>query len=129
MGILYTTHYMEEAERLCDRVGIIDEGRIIAEGTPPRARRARRASRTGSSWPPPATSGRRPSALRAIDGVREATPREGGIDLLVVEAASAPAAAARGDRDATGAAVRSVEVVEPDLEAVFLHLTGKALRD
>ena len=33
MGILYTTHYMEEAERLCDRVGIVDEGRIIAEGT------------------------------------------------------------------------------------------------
>ena len=33
MGILYTTHYMEEAERLCDRVGVIDEGRIIAEGT------------------------------------------------------------------------------------------------
>ena len=32
MGILYTTHYMEEAERLCDRVGIMDEGRIIAEG-------------------------------------------------------------------------------------------------
>ena len=33
MAILYTTHYMEEAERLCDRVGIVDEGRIIAEGT------------------------------------------------------------------------------------------------
>ena len=33
MAVLYTTHYMEEAERLCDRVGIIDEGRIIAEGT------------------------------------------------------------------------------------------------
>ena len=33
MSILYTTHYMEEAERLCDRIGIIDEGRILAEGT------------------------------------------------------------------------------------------------
>ena len=33
MSILYTTHYMEEAERLCDRIGIIDEGHILAEGT------------------------------------------------------------------------------------------------
>ena len=58
----------------------------------------------------------------------EATAHEGGLDLLVADArAILPGLleAALGD----GVAVRSVEVVEPDLEAVFLHLTGKALRD
>ena len=49
MAVLYTTHYMEEAERLCDRIGIIDRGELKAEGTRARARRARRRSTTGSS--------------------------------------------------------------------------------
>ena len=127
MGILYTTHYMEEAERLCDRVGVIDNGKIIAEGT----RRELVAlvggldkiklSATGDLAPAAA-------AARQLAGVREATPHDGGIDLLVVEARRLlPTILAIMTQD--GVSIRSVEVVEPDLEAVFLHLTGKALRD
>ncbi|MGZ6372894.1 MAG: ATP-binding cassette domain-containing protein [Candidatus Limnocylindria bacterium] len=127
MGILYTTHYMEEAERLCDRVGVIDNGKIIAEGT----RRELVAlvggldkiklSATGDLAPAAA-------AARQLTGVREATPHDGGIDLLVVEARRLlPTILAIMTQD--GVSIRSVEVVEPDLEAVFLHLTGKALRD
>jgi ABC-2 type transport system ATP-binding protein len=127
MAILYTTHYMEEAERLCDRVGIIDAGRIIAEGT----RRELvalvgeldriRLSATGDLADAAAEA-------RRIDGVRGVTIREGGVDLLVVEARRLlPQVLTAMSRD--GATIRSVEVVEPDLEAVFLHLTGKALRD
>jgi linearmycin/streptolysin S transport system ATP-binding protein len=127
MAILYTTHYMEEAERLCDRVGIIDAGRIIAEGT-----RRELVSlvgeldriRLGATGALEAAA----SEARRIEGVREVTIREGGIDLLVVEARRLlPEVLAAVSRD--GATIRSVEVVEPDLEAVFLHLTGKALRD
>ena len=127
MGILYTTHSMEEAERLCNRVGIIDQGKIIAEGT----RRELVALVGGvDKVHLVATGDTRPAAeaARAVDGVRQATPTDGEIDILVVDARSRLPQLL----DAVccqGISVKSVEVVEPDLEAVFLHLTGKALRD
>jgi ABC-2 type transport system ATP-binding protein len=127
MGILYTTHYMEEAERLCDRVGIIDEGRIIAEGT-----RRELVSLVGvKDKVTLAASGdlqAGAAAARQIEGVIEATPKDGEIDLLVLEARNLLPRVLDGVTRA-GIAIRSVEVQEPDLEAVFLHLTGKALRD
>jgi len=127
MGILYTTHYMEEAERLCDRVGIIDEGKIIAEGT----RRELVALVGGLDKVKLAATGdtaRAAEELRGVEGVHEATPHEEGVDLLVVEARRLlPELLAAVSQD--GVAIKSVEVIEPDLEAVFLHLTGKALRD
>ena len=127
MGILYTTHYMEEAERLCDRVGIIDEGRIVAAGT----RRELVALVGAVDRVALAAAGNlagAASVLAAIPGVQKATPHEGGLDLLVVEARRLlPRLLDAVSRD--GITVKSVEVVEPDLEAVFLHLTGKALRD
>jgi ABC-2 type transport system ATP-binding protein len=127
MAVLYTTHYMEEAERLCDRVGIIDEGEIKAEGT--RAELVRMVGEKDKVRL--AASGQLNAALpalRAIPGVQEATAGEEGIDLLLTEADRAlPAilAAAAG----AGISVHSVNVDEPNLEAVFLHLTGKALRE
>jgi ABC-2 type transport system ATP-binding protein len=127
MGILYTTHYMEEAERLCDRVGIIDEGKIIAEGT----RRELVSLVGGLDKVVLAATGDVAEAaaeLRKVDGVRDVTPHEDGVDLLVVEARRMlPRLLTAVSQD--GVSVRSVEVIEPDLEAVFLHLTGKALRD
>ncbi len=127
MAILYTTHYMEEAERLCDRVGIIDNGQIKAEGT-----RRELVSLIGhrdrvdlaASGPLPAAA----DALRAVPGVEEATAHEGGIGLLVGEARTILPRLLEV-ATAAGASVSGVEIVEPDLEAVFLHLTGRALRD
>ncbi|HSJ00557.1 MAG TPA: ABC transporter ATP-binding protein [Patescibacteria group bacterium] len=127
MAILYTTHYMEEAERLCDRVGIIDHGQIKAEGT-----RRELVSLIGqrdrvdlaASGPLPAAA----EALRAVPGVEEATAHEGGIGLLVGEARTILPRLLEAASTA-GASVNGVEIVEPDLEAVFLHLTGRALRD
>ncbi|TAK01325.1 MAG: ABC transporter ATP-binding protein [Chloroflexota bacterium] len=127
MAILYTTHYMEEAERLCDRVGIIDEGRIRAEGTRRElvelvGQRDRIALAAGGDLQAAA------NVARALPGVHGATVREGGLDLLVTNGRTMLPQllqALSGD----GLAIRSVEVIEPDLEAVFLHLTGKALRD
>jgi len=128
VAVLYTTHYMEEAERLCDRVGIIDQGRLIAEGT----RRELVAQVGKRDRIELAASGDlvglAAGCRRTVDGVEEATVVAGGLHLV-----------ARDGRrllpkllelaEMAGVEVSSVEVVEPDLEAVFLHLTGKALRD
>ena len=127
VAVLYTTHYMEEAERLCDRVGIVDLGELKAEGTRQELVRLVgehdqvQLAATGDL-------GAGARAIAEISAVREASVRDGGIDLIVDEARNAlPDILAR--TAAAGVSVRSVEVKEPDLEAVFLHLTGKALRD
>lgn len=127
LSVLYTTHYMEEAERLCDRVGIIDEGKLIAEGT-----RRELVTSVGEQDRIHLSAGGDLDAfakeILKLDGIKEVTPQENGIEILsgdgrgmlprLIEAASR-----------AGCDVTSVEVFEPDLEAVFLHLTGKALRD
>jgi ABC-2 type transport system ATP-binding protein len=127
MAILYTTHYMEEAERLCDRIGIIDEGRIRAEGTR-RELVALVGQKDRVQLAAGGTVGPAMAALRALDGVEDATSSDGRIELVVSDARHRLTRILETAADA-GATVRSVEVVEPDLEAVFLHLTGKALRD
>ena len=127
MAILYTTHYMEEAERLCDRIGIIDEGRIRAEGT----RRELVALVGQKDRVSLAAAGPLADAAEAVErmeGVQDASVREGGLEVIVAQARHALPRILE-TVSAAGVTVRSVEVVEPDLEAVFLHLTGKALRD
>ncbi|MGZ8604287.1 MAG: ATP-binding cassette domain-containing protein [Actinomycetota bacterium] len=127
LAVLYTTHYMEEAERLCDRVGIIDEGRLMAEGT----RRELVATvgeqdrvRLGASG----DLGAAEAAVRRLPAVVDASRRDEGIDLVVSAARTALPQILASAAEA-GADVTTVEVTEPNLEAVFLHLTGKALRD
>jgi ABC-2 type transport system ATP-binding protein len=127
MAVLYTTHYMEEAERLCDRVGIIDEGEIKAEGT-----RAELVSMVGQRDKVRlAATGHLDAAVeavRAIPEVHDASTHEDGMDLLVDGADRALASILQAVA-AAETSVSSVAVDEPNLEAVFLHLTGKALRD
>jgi len=127
MAILYTTHYMEEAERLCDRVGIIDEGQIRAEGTR-RELTSRIGQRDRIELGARGDLAAAVAAVRSIDGVVDVSTHEGGLSLLVIEARRilSRVIEAIGDTETT---VTNVEIVEPDLEAVFLHLTGRALRD
>jgi ABC-2 type transport system ATP-binding protein len=127
MAILYTTHYMEEAERLCDRIGIIDEGKIRAEGTR-RELIALVGQKDRVELAAGGATGPATAALQALDGVEEATASDGRIELVVTEARHMLPLILETAAGA-GAVIRSVEVVEPDLEAVFLHLTGMALRD
>lgn len=127
MAVLYTTHYMEEAERLCDRVGIIDLGELRAEGT-----RRELVGLVGQrDQVVLALAGNIEAAARACSGipaVHDASPKEDHLELVVDEARKALPRILETVADA-GASVRAVEVTEPNLEAVFLHLTGKALRD
>jgi len=128
MAVLYTTHYMEEAERICDRIGIIDSGRLQAEGTRDdliRLTGGVDTIRLGGSGGDLSAAARE---LRLIPGVErvEADRRSA---LLTVKDASALVAQVVGTAADCGVTVADVEVSRPDLESVFLHLTGKGLRD
>ncbi len=127
MSILYTTHYMEEAERLCDRIGIIDEGKILAEGS-----RQELVALVGQmdrvSLAATGALTVAADAIADLERVESVTMADGSLEITahgartllpqIIEVAAA-----------AGADISAVEVTEPDLEAVFLHLTGKALRD
>ncbi len=127
MAVLYTTHYMEEAERLCQRVGIIDEGMIQAEGT-----RRDLVALVGQNDTVRLTAAgdlpRACGAAAAVSGVEATSARDGGIDVLTKDAGTLLPGLLAAVASA-GAHVTGVEVAEPNLETVFLHLTGKALRD
>jgi ABC-2 type transport system ATP-binding protein len=122
-AIIYTTHYMEEAERLCDRVAIIDHGRIIASGTNEQLVREAFGSRSqvfarfsGSQGAIRAWVERHGGRL--VDSTAEFTiERSAEIAELLDDAASA------------GLALVDVWLRRPNLESVFLQLTGRELRD
>jgi len=123
--MIYTTHYMEEASRLCDRVAIVDQGRLLALDTP----RGLVGLLGGGVVHLEAEGAEALDAeAAALPGV-QAVRREGR--RLVVRAADADQAA-RGLVELCqrrGARLTSLRVLEPNLESVFLHLTGKGLRD
>jgi ABC-2 type transport system ATP-binding protein len=127
MAVLYTTHYMEEAERLCDRIGIVDRGQLIAEGTTREL-----TARLGEAQHIELTVDGDPSRLTAVLSklrvASKVTSGAGLVDVLVRDAAAAlPAVLA--EAAGAGSLVRSVTVRQPDLETVFLDLTGRRLRD
>jgi ABC-2 type transport system ATP-binding protein len=127
MAVLYTTHYMEEAERLCDRIGIIDRGRLVAEGT-----RRELVARVGQHDRIDLVVTGDVEALvlacRVVPGVQAVDRTSDGIQL-VVQAGNKVLPRLLAVTEGIDAVVRSIEVVEPDLESVFLHLTGTALRE
>ncbi|MDH3260821.1 MAG: ABC transporter ATP-binding protein [Acidimicrobiia bacterium] len=127
MAVLYTTHYMEEAERLCDRVGIIDLGLIKAEGTRRElVQMVGQHDRVRLQASGSLEAG--VEALASLPVVKKASVRDGGIEM-VVDDAGQWLAAILGKVSGAGVTITSVDVDEPNLESVFLHLTGRALRD
>jgi ABC-2 type transport system ATP-binding protein len=126
--ILLTTHYMDEAERLCDRVAIMDHGKIIALGTPREliasigVEHVVEFSAGGSSNIPAV------SALRNMEGVREVTVANGSVQLQVTELHRAvPALLAELNRQ--GLPLTELRTHSATLEDVFVTLTGRHLRD
>ncbi|HEU4680512.1 MAG TPA: ABC transporter ATP-binding protein [Gemmatimonadales bacterium] len=126
-SILLTTHYMEEAERLCDRVAIVDHGKMIALGTPKELIEALRAEHVLEF----ALAGNtmvEAEPLRAIDGVCAATRRDGTYRLQVEELHRAMPALL-GELKRQGAQLAELRTHSATLEDVFVSLTGRHLRD
>jgi len=123
MSIIYTTHYMEEAERLCDRIAIVDHGRIIALGAKEELVQRAFASRSE-------VQARFQSSL---DHVHQWVERRGGryVDGVAQFSIEHPTEIAGLLDDAANAGLELVDVSlrKPNLESVFLHLTGRELRD
>jgi len=127
MTVLYTTHYMEEAQELSDQIAIMDHGKLIASGT-----HAELVKIVGEMDRITLTvnteSGRLLDAWKAIPGVQRISAEDSVLTVLVdnsnlVLPRLFEAATAQNVR------ITSIDILEPNLEAVFLHLTGRALRD
>jgi ABC-2 type transport system ATP-binding protein len=125
--ILYTTHYLEEAETLCDRIGIMDHGKILAEGTLEELKRMLGDGETitvRGSFAEDEARGR----LAGIDSVRVISAEAGRIVLSA--AAGGGASVALLTRLLGGdLGVEGVSIQPPSLNALFLKLTGRELRD
>ena len=128
--VLYTTHYMEEAEDLCDRLAIIDHGRNIAEGTLPELRSLlgeRDLLRLNGNF--------EPEAMRAVRAALESAK---DLEIMQVEAGQLTLALRGATRRlpevfealaSAGCEVRETTLTQPSLESLFIKLTGKELRE
>ncbi len=166
MTIIYTSHYMDEVEFLCDRVGIIDHGRVIALGTQEELRKmvgdadrvvvslpadsadaeaaeteAAEGADSGQTASPaePAPAGTALGAatampqavleaVRGLAGVTGVERTDGALTVLAKDG-GATLAPLMATLTAAGVRVHSVSIDKPDLESVFLSLTGRSLRD
>ncbi len=131
VSVLYTTHYMEEAQELSHRIGIIDSGKLIAVGTLAELTELVGQHETlilklGTELGPGSEEFVR--QLQAVDTVTEASALDGEV-VINVTAAEAALPAVISIAAGLGLSVRTIEIREPNLESVFLHLTGRALRD
>ena len=128
-AILYTTHYMEEAERLCDRIGVIDEGRLVAEGTCAELILALgHQTRIQIGFDKPGELERGVCALAEVPGLQHPAIVEGRL-LAFVDDGPALMACVWTRLAREGLMPSSLELRAPNLEDVFLDLTGKELRD
>jgi ABC-2 type transport system ATP-binding protein len=129
MTVLYTTHYMEEAAELSNRVGIIDHGELIALGTQDELTKQVGQTDTlilhiGENEDAEALI----NSLKGLPDVLEANAIEHEVSIITPSAENILASVVSKANE-RGIKIRSIDIREPNLEAVFLHLTGRALRD
>jgi ABC-2 type transport system ATP-binding protein len=127
MTVLYTTHYMEEAQEISSYIAIMDHGKIIAHGTHNELV-ALVGEQTRVQLALNVEAGRVLDGWKKVEGVSKVFPEDGRITVLVSDSNIVlprlfESAAQAGSR------ITSVDISEPNLEAVFLHLTGRELRD
>jgi ABC-2 type transport system ATP-binding protein len=129
MTVLYTTHYMEEAAELSNRVGIIDHGELIALGTQDELTKQVGQSDTiilhiNENDDPNALA----ESFKGLDGILEAITIDHEVSIITPSAEDVLASVV-SQANERGIKIRSIDIREPNLEAVFLHLTGRALRN
>jgi ABC-2 type transport system ATP-binding protein len=123
--VLLTTHYMDEAERLCDRVAIVDRGKVIAEGTPPALISSLHAANVIEFAAEPELD---EASLRALPGVAE--PHRRGPNWSLPVNSLAETVPALLDRvEGSGAKLVNLSTHRATLEDLFVSLTGRALRE
>lgn len=127
LTVLYTSHYMEEVERLCDRIYIMDHGKIIASGTKEELKNILSSEET--IW----IELNRPhqeffQELKSFEGVRQAFEKEKGIKLILPKGSRLLGEIFQAS-ERHQVQIININVQTPSLEDVFLHLTGRKLRD
>jgi ABC-2 type transport system ATP-binding protein len=128
--VLLTTHYMDEAERLCDRVAIVDHGRVIALDTPRALIGSLGAEHVVRFALADGAAPLDPAALAAaIPGVRSARAAADGAYELQAEAVHLAVPALLAEVARRGAALSELRTHSPTLEDVFVSLTGRGLRE
>ncbi len=123
--VLYTTHYMEEAQDLCHRLAIIDHGKLLAMGTLEELRRLigeRDIIRLSGKFDPVA-------ARRALESIGEIVSADENTLRLAVEGASRRLPAILSAVAAAGGELQETSLSQPSLESLFIKLTGRALRE
>jgi ABC-2 type transport system ATP-binding protein len=124
--VFLTTHYLDEADALCDRILIIDSGRIVAEGTPEELK-----NRISGDLVTIETNGaadRALAALESLPGIRESSS-SGNTVRVTVEPGGQELLAITRALDAADIPLASIQLARPTLDDVFLTLTGRSLRD
>ncbi|MGB5815765.1 MAG: ATP-binding cassette domain-containing protein [Thermoanaerobaculia bacterium] len=125
--VLYTTHYMEEAEALCDRLAVIDHGKVIALGSLTELRAIigeRDVLRLAGTFQPEAAA----EALEHLENLEVVQAEEDGL-LLTLEQASRRLPEIFAALTAAGAEVRETTMTQPSLESLFIKITGRELRE
>jgi len=123
--IVLTTHYIEEAEKLCDRVAIVDHGKLISQGTP---RELKQSSADKTRLEVRLAKAESELDLKNLDGVADCRSMNGGYLLHCHRAPQAIVSLVK-HLEAQGNELVSLEISTPSLEDVFIELTGRRLRD
>ena len=125
--VVLTTHYMEEADELCDRVAIIDHGKILVEDTPAALKAGVGAEKiVDFKLASRDTASELSVRLRAVAGVTDVEPTDDGVRVL---ARAEDGIIERIVTASAGFGVRDLATTEPTLETVFIKMTGRDLRE
>jgi ABC-2 type transport system ATP-binding protein len=126
--VFITTHYMDEADILCDRILVIDDGQIVARGTPEELKRSVKGDSVTLTFAHPDIAARAAAMTAGLDTTGKPVVEGSDLHFQVPDGASALPVLLRAmveqDIDATG-----VQVKRPTLDDVFLTMTGRSLRD
>lgn len=124
--IILTTHYMEEADYLCERVAIMDFGRIVASDTPQNLKNVLGGDVISIEVAP---TGKGFEIFKKFPWVKKITQHDGIINLSVEEGEKKIPLLMKIDQQEAGLEIKSVNLRKPTLEDVFLHFTGKTIRE